>query len=192
MTPDSPTFAFPDERQISAANSNFPVSPLATRGHFKPWAVLKPPASTRAFRFVYPTLIAATSKCLFVWDIPTGELVQSIQNTHISPDGVGSNLTLGLILYVEVSARLDGHAFICGSNTLRIFSRASGRCVLDLPSSRLSYGKNTYCFAADGSHQQGWLPNSVLKPQPTIHRVVVLPSNDNRRLLDEFIAGLSL
>jgi hypothetical protein len=189
MNQDSPSFAFPDEKQqsISAWAAELHGFPLASRGHFRPWAVLKPPALTRAFRFVYPTLVAPTSNSLFVWDIPTGELTQIIRETQISPEGVGSD-ELGDINYVEVSAQADGHAFICGSKTLRVFSRTSGRCVLDVPSSQILYGKNTYSFISDSSHGQVGLPSSVLKPQPLSHRVT-LPATDNRRLIDEFIAG---
>lgn len=145
---------------------------------------------TRAFRFVYPTLLAATRNSLFVWDIPTGELVQIIRDTQISADGPGSTVDLGDMNYVEISSKIDGHAFICGSNTLRAFSRTSGRCVLDVSSSQISYGKNTYSFIADGSHEQLGLPNSVLKPQPTSHHLAVRPTG-HKRLIDEFIAGLS-
>ncbi|KAF7347378.1 F-box domain-containing protein [Mycena venus] len=155
---DSPTFATPDEKQenISSWAEGFHGS--TSRGHFRPWAVLRPPALTRAFRFVYPTLIAATLISLFIWDIPSGELVQ-----------------------------VHGHAFICGSNTLRAFSRTSGRCVLDLPSSQISYGRNAYSFIEDGGHEQLGLPGSVLKPQPIIHWLAIRPT-DNKRLIDEFIA----
>ncbi|KAJ7665188.1 hypothetical protein DFH06DRAFT_308677 [Mycena polygramma] len=178
---DCPTFAFPDEKQqnISAA-ADYPA-----RGHFRPWAVLKPPALTRAFRFVYPTLIAATLVSLFLWDIRTGELVQTIQDTQISSEGVGSTEHLGDTNYVEVSAQTDGHAFICGSNTLRVFSRTTGRCVLDVPSSQFSYGKNTYSFLPVGNGPSP--PSFVLKPQHTDHHIASMP-NDNSRLIDEFIA----
>ncbi|KAJ7492108.1 hypothetical protein FB451DRAFT_1217016 [Mycena latifolia] len=182
MAPDYPTFAFPDEKQnnVSAELHGFP---LASRGHFKPWMVLQPPALTRAFRFVFPTLIAASDDSLFLWDVPTGELVQVIRDIQISPDGVGSNISLGVhITYVEVSAT---HAFVCGSNTLRVFSRVSGRCVLDIPSSQISYGNHTYSLHPDGS--QFWRTDSVLRPQPIIH-LVVLADSSGRRLINEFTA----
>lgn len=190
MAQDSPTFAVPDERQhrISSRAAELHGFPLTSRGHFKPWAVLKPPAITRAFRFVFPALIAAAESCLFVWDIPTGELIQTIRDTQLLPDGLGSSAPLGELHYVEISARTDGHAFICGSNSLRVFSRTSGRCVLDLPSSQITYGTNTYSFMVNGSHERDWLRNSVLKPQPTSHRVA-LDVPINRGLIDEFIAG---
>ncbi|KAJ7110343.1 hypothetical protein C8R43DRAFT_164647 [Mycena crocata] len=188
--PDSPTFASPDETQhdISSSAAELHGFPLTSRGHFKPWMVLNPPAPTRAFRFVFPTLLAATTLSLFIWDITTGELIQIIRDTQLSPDGVGSGTHLGRINYVEISARTDGHAFICGSNTLRVFSRTSGRCVLDIPSTQVSYAKNTYTFVVDGSHEENWLPHSVLKPQPTNHQIVLPTANGRRRLMDEFIA----
>ncbi|KAJ7642852.1 hypothetical protein B0H17DRAFT_1148749 [Mycena rosella] len=91
MTPDAPTFSFPDEKQNSISSSAHDF-PLHSRGHFKPWMVLKPPALTRAFRFVFPTLIAAT---------------------EISPDGVGSSTSLGAhINYVEGSYGNNTYSFL--------------------------------------------------------------------------------
>ncbi|KAJ6623185.1 hypothetical protein B0H10DRAFT_2011583 [Mycena sp. CBHHK59/15] len=186
---DASMFSPPDDRQsdISTFAADMHGFPFLTRGHFKPWAVLRPPAFTRAFRFVFPTLLAATHDCLFIWGVPTGELVQVIRNIQISPDGVGSESLLGDLNYVEISARSDGHAFICGHNSLRVFSRTSGRCVLDILSSQVSYGNTVYSFVTDGGHLHDWRSNSVLKPQP-IHNLIVSAATNGRRLLDEFIA----
>ncbi|KAJ7757518.1 hypothetical protein B0H16DRAFT_1536899 [Mycena metata] len=189
LPPESPTFAFPDEKQqsVSSHAADSHGFPLQTRGHFRPWAVLQPPALTRAFRFVYPTLLAATAVSLFLWDIPSCELHQVIRDTQISSEGVGSDEELGDTNYVEVSSRPDGHVFICGASALRVFSRTSGRCVLDVPSSQISYATNTYSFMADESREPEELPSSVLKPQPTAHSLV-FPLTGSRRLIDEFIA----
>ncbi|KAJ7201353.1 hypothetical protein GGX14DRAFT_371259 [Mycena pura] len=186
-----PTFASPpDDAQRLISLEAARAYPSSTRGHFRPWALLKPPSYTRAFRFVYPTLIAAAECFLcFLWDIPTGSLVQTIEDTERSPAGGGPDL-LADVNYVEISAQPDGHAFVCSSTGLRVFSRTSGRRVLEIESSKYSYADNTYAFAADGSDQRGWRRDSVLKPQPITHRVVLAPT-DNRRLLDAFIAGSS-
>ncbi|KAJ7292712.1 hypothetical protein C8J57DRAFT_1266839 [Mycena rebaudengoi] len=180
-----PTFASPDEGQNTILDfvNEFHPFPFTTRGHFKPWAILTPPSFTRAYRFVFPTLLAAAEDSLFLWDVRTRELTQIIQNIQTSPLAPG--VPLGDINYVEVSNR---HAFVCGSHSLRVFSRNSGSCVFDISSSQLSYGKNTYSFDAEGARtQESWIPSSVLKPQPISH-CVVPPPISTRRLIDEFIA----
>ncbi|KAJ7064614.1 hypothetical protein C8F01DRAFT_1127462 [Mycena amicta] len=141
------TYAPPDEAQLRAAalqNSN----PSYTR-QFIPWALLKPPSSTvhRAFRFAYPTLIAASDSAL------------------------------------RQKAEDGGMAFVCGSLALCGFSRASGQCVLDIPSSQYSYADNSYAFEADG--QAGWMRSAVLKPQKIVHRYT--PAREGT-LLDKFTA----
>ncbi|KAJ7103036.1 hypothetical protein B0H15DRAFT_810694 [Mycena belliarum] len=184
-TKDLPTFAFPDDKQKKAWSLIADLGGHRSRGCFNPWMVLKPPDLTKAFRFVFPTLIAATHLSLFLWDIPTGELVQVIRDIQNSSNDVHSSASLGPhITYVEVS---ETHAFVCGSHALRAFSRSSGRCVLDIPSSQLSYGNNTYSFLADGSHKQGWLSSSVLKPQPLTHSIVA-PDTSGRQLINQFTA----
>ncbi|KAJ7606856.1 hypothetical protein FB45DRAFT_949312 [Roridomyces roridus] len=170
MIPDSPTFAFPDDMQHAAA-SLYPGDLSVTRGHFRPWAILRPPEVTRAFRFVYPTLIAASTDALFLWNVTTGELIQTIHDAQRED-------TLGMINYVEVSAQ---HAFVCGSDTLRIFSRASGRWVLDVPSSQRSYGRHSYFLVPGGLDRS---QQSVLKRQSVDYLRISLPNNG--RLVDEF------
>ncbi|KAG6839320.1 hypothetical protein H0H93_005670, partial [Arthromyces matolae] len=90
----------------------------STRGHFRPWAVLRPPQPTRAFRFSYPTLGAAGWDNIYLWDVRTGALVQTIEQTQLGiqhddghdHDHESSQLTavpaldfLGDINYIEVS-----------------------------------------------------------------------------------------
>ncbi|THH20205.1 hypothetical protein EUX98_g8626 [Antrodiella citrinella] len=89
------------------------------RGHFKPWALLRSPEWGRAFRFVYPTLLVGSFSKAYLFDVESGSLVQTVENTQ-QVDGV----PLGEIHYVEVS---DQHVFICGSVELRAFNRTDGR-----------------------------------------------------------------
>ncbi|ESK83113.1 hypothetical protein Moror_6045, partial [Moniliophthora roreri MCA 2997] len=117
------------------------------RGHFVPHALLQFPRPTRAFRFVYPTLLVGGWDEAYCLDVPTRTLAQTISGTQEPTVPINSsedddeNIVLeplGEINYVEVSAK---HVFICGSNTLRIFDRQSGACVLDMPSTRRHYGR---------------------------------------------------
>ncbi|KAF7316564.1 F-box domain-containing protein [Mycena indigotica] len=160
----------PDELQLRAAEQ------VSYKRKFIPWALLRPPenASTRAFRLAYPTLMAASATDMYFWDVPSGALVRTIPYYS----------DVGELNYVEVSRQKDGLAFICGTNALRAFSRATGRRVLDIPSTRHSYADNSYVFEADEGHL-GWLPSAVLKQQPVQHRnTLELPG----QLLDEFVA----
>ncbi|KAJ7064637.1 hypothetical protein C8F01DRAFT_1366925 [Mycena amicta] len=173
------TYAPPDEAQLRAAelqNSN----PSYTR-KFIPWALLKPPSSSvhRAFRFAFPTLIAASDSALSFWDVTSGDLLQTFAYSS----------DLGDLNYVEVSrqsAEDGGMAFVCGSLALRGFSPASGQCLLDIPSSQYSYANNSYTLEADG--QAGWINSAVLKPQKIVHQYIPTSVVGNRRLLDKFIA----
>ena len=40
--------------------------------------VLRMPESINAFRFVYPTLIVAAHDRVFLWDVPSGKLIQTL------------------------------------------------------------------------------------------------------------------
>ena len=72
----------PDELQREAND-------LQTDGYFRPWAVLHMPELTSAFRFVYPTLIVAAYDRAYLWDIPSGKLIQTIKECQFidSEDG---------------------------------------------------------------------------------------------------------
>lgn len=116
----------PDDSMVEASRhaAQRHASPTS-RGHFRPWALLHMPESTRAFRFSYPTLLSAGANNAYLWDVPTSCLVETITNIQApNPDGI-----LGSITYVEVN---DQYAFFCGSNQLRIFARGGGALVYHL------------------------------------------------------------
>ncbi|KAG7090469.1 hypothetical protein E1B28_009584 [Marasmius oreades] len=110
-------------------------------GHFVPHALLEMPSRTRAFRFFYPTLLVGGYDHAFCYDVPTRKLVQTVSSVQ-TPQVNGERLaTLGDLNYVEVSPR---HVFICGEHSLRVFSRESGGCVFDMPSTAKSYARRTF------------------------------------------------
>jgi hypothetical protein len=163
----------------SAAAENHSVN--APHGHFKPWALLEMPELTSAFRFVYPTLLVAAWDQAYLWDIPSGELIQTITEIQGTADEPG---TLGRINYVELSSR---HVFICGTYLIRIFSRASGKRVLDIPSNQFSYANWQYNILPSTPPQI--MPGSVLVRHQT--QSYFSPAEDGR-LINEFAAGTSL
>ncbi|KAI6012770.1 hypothetical protein F5J12DRAFT_685805, partial [Pisolithus orientalis] len=123
---DHCTLSPPDSDMLSAWTDGIPRWHASTRhGHFRPWALLRMPEHTRAFRLSHLTLLASAAENAYLWDVSQGRLVEtigSIQKRY-------HHQTLGHIHYVEVN---DKYAFICGSNQLRIFERGGGALVYDL------------------------------------------------------------
>lgn len=170
ISPEMPAVSLPDNKQHQVSS--------AIHGLFKPWALLKMPMPSLAFRFVYPTLIVACWDQMYLWDVPTGMLIQTIAETQ---DGVA---TRGDINYIEVSPR---HAFICGSNLLRIFSRELGKCVLDIPSTQFSFADWSYSLIP--CNPLGTSPGAVLFPHDVVPESQRVRPPVNYRVIDQFIAG---
>ncbi|KAJ3815188.1 hypothetical protein F5876DRAFT_31173 [Lentinula aff. lateritia] len=145
--------------QISASEESYQKHAATyPKGHFKPWAILRMPRLTSAFRFVYPTLLVGAWDHAFLWDIPSRELVQTITSIQEAEDPnsafavVVANAPsfdapaprlgpLGNLNYVDVDEK---HIFICGVTALRVFSRATGKCVLDVSSARREFGSRKF------------------------------------------------
>ena len=115
------------------------------------------PADSRAFRFLFPTLLVASVNQAFLWDISTAQLSLTIENT--------SHDFLPLIMYVELSDHL---VFICFVGVLRIFSHHDGRPVYDLHISSLRCGdiKHQACLARKQSAKDDrLLVEQAIEPQ---------------------------
>nr|GAT56698.1 predicted protein [Mycena chlorophos] len=107
----APGFALnapPDGPQLNASAS--------APGRFIPWAVIRPPGpNIHAFRFVYPTLAAASETSIYIWEVPSGTLLQAID--------IGEDI--GAVCYVEISRQPPGEGglvFVCGTDALCAFS----------------------------------------------------------------------
>lgn len=131
----------PDAMQREVYDQTCKSLSFAVDGYFRPWAVLHMPERTSAFRFVYPTLIVAASDHAYLWDIPSGKLIQTLEGIQYVGSEDLFNEILGRVTYVEISER---HVFISGEFCLRVFSRATGKSVLDLTSFEERYGFWTY------------------------------------------------
>ena len=170
----------PDATQHQVYNLIRDAYPLAmTNGHFQPWAVLHMPESISEFRFVYPTLVVANYNRAYLWDIPSGKLIQTLQGCQFVASEGGYNEYLGRIKYVEISER---HVFLVGSFRLRVFSRVTGKSILDL---HHSYGFWKYMPI---SHDR--TPGSTL----VRHEIVATqePYEFSQQLLtDKFVSGTS-
>jgi hypothetical protein len=105
------------QERASRASSQSDVSVSQdNRGAFVPFTVICPPNDTRAYRFVYPTLLVASEDAqeAYLFDIPTAQLRQTISLRHDPP-------SLLHVMYVDFSAR---HVFVCAEGQgLLIFSR---------------------------------------------------------------------
>lgn len=81
------------ERALGIALEHYPGVPdidFKPRGCFEPYAVLHSPEETRAYRFVYPTLLTAARERVYMWDVPSARIVEifsGIQKARISNSG---------------------------------------------------------------------------------------------------------
>ena len=145
----------PDAMQREVYDQTCKSLSFAVDDYFRPWAVLHMPERTSAFRFVYPTLIVAASDRAYLWDIPSGKLIQTLQGIqYVAPEDL-YNESLGRVTYVEISER---HVFISGQFRLRVFSRATGKSVLDLMSVE---GSGFWTYVPVVSHDR--TPGSALE-----------------------------
>jgi hypothetical protein len=91
------------------------------------------------------------------------------------------SMILGDINYIEVNTR---HVFLCGTHSLRVFSRTTGRCVLDVPSSLAPYGRWGFSISAEGDARA--VNMAVVVEHDVVRRALPLPQT---RIGDEFIAS---
>ncbi|KAF8060699.1 hypothetical protein FPV67DRAFT_1511167 [Lyophyllum atratum] len=173
----------PRQRRVSANAAEKYSSAATTRGHFRPWAVLRPPQTTRAFRFSYPILGAAAWDAVFLWDVRTGALVQTIEQTQRGSNGeVGEGILeyLGDINYIEVSER---YVLLCGVRFLRAFSRETGKSVLDISAVRNPLASWNYSVSANRPHG-GVRGARLIAQEVDFRRIPLVDSN----IVDEFVA----
>ena len=103
---------------------------------------------------------------------------------------------LGQVRYVEVSER---HVFLAGPYVLRVFSRATGKAVLDMPSTRLRYGRWRWELASRETVNDGGGHYDTYEEALARYREVVrLPTRfsweeyhaSERIVIDQFTAGM--
>ncbi|KAF4562491.1 hypothetical protein EYR40_004692 [Pleurotus pulmonarius] len=132
-----PALSLPDSRQLDAYARSCVLYP-ASRVRFRPWLLLHMPIHTRAYRFVYPSLLVSGTDEAFIFDIPTGARVQVIDDLQdVNPHGDA----MDDINYVDLDVR---HVFVCCESVLKVFSRETGRCVLEIASDQVHYGDQQF------------------------------------------------
>ncbi|KAF9078790.1 hypothetical protein BDP27DRAFT_1441172 [Rhodocollybia butyracea] len=192
------TKTLPD--QVSAwENASEEHSDTYPKGHFKPWAILTMPQPTRAFRFVYPTLLVGAWDHAFLYDILSLNLIQTITPIQEPEDPAAAFALvvanapsfdapkprlrrLSQINYVEVDTR---HVFICGVNALRIFSRETGRCIFDVPSTRREFGSRKFTVLAQSTPRQD---AALMNQRTDVEETDFSSTVSSPRVVDEFIA----
>ncbi|CAA7268568.1 unnamed protein product [Cyclocybe aegerita] len=121
------------------------VAQLPLRGCFEPYALLTAPEVTRCSRFVYPTLLAASLDRVYLWDVPTGRVMEVLEgldvlstDTALPLEPVSNSLptpdadeaeeyvsppteSLEAIVYVDHSVN---HVFLAGRHAVRVFDKA--------------------------------------------------------------------
>ncbi|KAI0629050.1 hypothetical protein C8Q77DRAFT_1015195, partial [Trametes polyzona] len=161
-TAEEPSLCRPDEAQEEAWQlASRQHASTAPHGHFRPWALIETPEFGRAYRFVYPDLLVSGLRKAYVWDVRTGQRVLELDN-------VQGDLPVGDINYVELSAT---HIFICSSSALRVFSRANGAMVLEIPSYQLTYSDTRLAIRIEPAIARHGLapPNEPLTASFPVH-----------------------
>jgi len=241
-----------DERQQYVVNylASSAENPSGLKGRFTPHAVLHMPEPTRAYRFVYPTLLVASLERAYLWDVRNATITQIIENIQVirEPDStmqwldqqedaeeeeqglpvevsemadtlLGSSGTqqrsaegddeqeqsddeddeenqlpqfLGLVRYVDLSER---HVFFAGRYLLRVFSRETGKCILDIPSTKWRYGRWRWEVAS--KKYAGDTCDTLEKAREEGREAVRVPlkfsyeqyTRRNILVMDQFVAG---
>jgi len=182
----------PDEEMLMNYRAAKEKYGTTLKGHFKPWALITASSATRAFRFVYPTLVAASASQAYVWDIRTGALSSSMSLSTASRGlNAVDEMLPGRINYVEIS---DKHIFTCCTRALRVYQRDTpeedSRLVMQIPSTQWSYGQRRY--KVDVTEASWGDPKSQLIPHRLVPRYGPETYNTwstSTRLLDMFVAG---
>ncbi|KAF8608304.1 hypothetical protein BDV93DRAFT_519345 [Ceratobasidium sp. AG-I] len=127
---DDPVHCEPETGQMAvyeaAMKANgYSAGSSPNRGELIPVGMLYHPRFFRALRLVYPTLCVGSAGCdyLWLWDIRTLELVQTIELAEKHDHMFRMN-------YVDVN---ETHAFVA-TDLVSVYSRATGQCVFRLSS----------------------------------------------------------
>lgn len=111
--------------QAAMKASGYSADSSLNRGELIPVGTLRHPGMLRAFQLVYPTLCVGSAACdyLWLWDVRTRELVQTIDIAENHDHMFRMN-------YVDVN---ETHAFVA-TDFVSVYSRATGQCVFQLSS----------------------------------------------------------
>ncbi|KAF4562492.1 hypothetical protein EYR36_004152 [Pleurotus pulmonarius] len=139
-TSPPPALSLPDPRQLDAYARSCALYP-ASRAHFRPWLLLHVPFNTHALSFVYPSLLVSGLHQAIIFDVSTGLRVQRIDELQDAPH-------LHQYSFNRISVRDVGltaqHVLVCCAASLKVFSRATGACILQIGSHENLYGQHRF------------------------------------------------
>jgi hypothetical protein len=106
-----------DSQREVASFSREKHSDTYPHGHFRPWALLSQPETTRAYRYVHPTLAVISYQTAYLFDVPSGarKIIMLVQDK---------------LRYVDISKE---YLFVCAPFYVRVYSRRNGTLVLEIP-----------------------------------------------------------
>ncbi|RDB15197.1 hypothetical protein Hypma_004786 [Hypsizygus marmoreus] len=122
----------PSERQAVAASVAKQTFGGNGRGYFEPVSDIPfrmsdvPFQGVQTMRLVFPVLVVSAEEIVQVFDVTTGEVLQTIGAVQFENDG----LTTGFAVDATVN---DEHVFVAGPTEIRIFSRSDGKLHLTIP-----------------------------------------------------------
>ncbi|KAK1219810.1 hypothetical protein PQX77_017474 [Marasmius sp. AFHP31] len=140
------SFPYPHPQQIEVSRKCLEAHrDTYPKGHFVPHAAFPYPSSARPFRMIFPTLLTLLneSEVLF-YDIPSRRLTQTLllcpdtmMTVKPGPESIPLR-SLGAIWTIDMS--LNHVVLTSGeSGSVRVFDRASGQCLLDMPNDSTPY-----------------------------------------------------
>ena len=158
--------AKPTVRQLvaSAAAAKYGTSP--SRGNFLPWAHLQRTGQRGVTRFSFPFVGEITPEEIYIWNVRTGALVQTMLNMqqvdYFDGDPMASTgdddeefWYPGEVSDINLT---EGNIFVCGTESLRVFDRnvrvgmGHGRAVsVEDMTLQSVYGKWCFTVATDDS-----------------------------------------
>ncbi|CAA7270274.1 unnamed protein product [Cyclocybe aegerita] len=157
----------PDDKQLSQslealqiardlAHVEPEVEDSSLRGCFVAYALIRPPDRATCQRFVYPILLTISSDMVYLWDAPSGRLIEVLQEVQ----GLGDAATtpeqfeIGHIRYADLSPR---HVFLAGQKGLKVFARTAAMDGLEgtLPISRLAHLPHGFLSISSSGRRHG-------------------------------------
>ncbi|KAF7437516.1 hypothetical protein PC9H_004358 [Pleurotus ostreatus] len=135
-----PAISLPDSRQLDAYARSCALYP-ASRVQFRPWLLLHIPLDTRAYRFVYPSLLVSGLHQAIIFDVPTGARVQRIDELQDAPHLRPYRFDNIAVHDVDLGAQ---HVLVCCAPSLKVFSRATGDCILQIGSHEILYSQHRF------------------------------------------------
>ncbi|KAJ8076152.1 hypothetical protein PM082_022137 [Marasmius tenuissimus] len=144
LCPPSPaqegSFPYPHPQQVEISRKCYEAHRNTyPKGHFVPHAAFPYPSSARPFRMIFPTLLTLLNENeVLFYDIPSRRLTQTLllcpDTMMTAKPGLESIPlpSLGAIWTIDMS---PNHIILTSgeSGSVRVFDRASGQCLLDMP-----------------------------------------------------------